>query len=75
MKKKKNVIPRHESPVRRIVSDADNLPYYPLKDLQEARNYDDAVMIFEGDTGGQIYLVCPVIMIKCSMKTLKRLLR
>jgi hypothetical protein len=72
--KKKKVIPTHESSVRRVVSDAHNLPYYPLKDIQEARKYEDAIMVFEGDTGGQIYLVCPVQMVNCSSETLRKLL-
>ena len=73
MKKKEEVLPMHVSPARRIWADVTGSPFYPLKDLQEARKYHDAVMIFEGDSGGQIYLVSPVKNVKCSIDSLNRL--
>ena len=42
--------------------------------LEEAREASDGVVIMEGDYGGQIYLTCPVRLVKCTEETLKRLL-
>lgn len=53
-------IPEHQSAVRNMVSESHGLDYKPLKDLEEAKEYDDAYIIMEGDWGGQIYLVAPV---------------
>lgn len=65
----------HESPVRKLVAEASGSPYCALKDRTEASIYDDSVMIMEGDWGGQIYLVCPVHLMKCDDVALKLLLR
>lgn len=69
-----DVIPEHESPVRRIMTDARGGTYLPLKSLAEAQLCPDGVAIFEGDYGGIIYLTCPVRLIRCSSDTLNRLL-
>lgn len=68
------VIPNHESPVRRILSDAHQQPYHPLRTLAEAQSYPDGAVIFEGDYGGQIYATCPASMIRCDEAMLDRLL-
>ncbi|MEK6949770.1 MAG: hypothetical protein AABX34_06100 [Nanoarchaeota archaeon] len=73
-KKKIDVIPEHESPVRSITSKAHGTPYKPIKDFEEAKKYDDSYIIMEGDWGGQIYLSVPVNKIKCDYQTLKNLL-
>lgn len=67
-------IPDHESPVRRLIADAHDTSFYPLRTLDEARHHDDGVAILQGDWGGQIYAVIPVRMIRCSTDTLQRLL-
>lgn len=67
-------LPNHESAVRRFISDAHGLAYNPLHSLEEARIYDDGIIVFEGDNGGQIYLVAPASQVMCSEKTLKHLL-
>ena len=67
-------IPDHESPVRRVISDAHGLPYYPLRSLDEAKACADGVVILEGDWGGQIYVVCPARMVACEAATLQQLL-
>ncbi len=67
-------IPDHESPVRRLFSDAHGLPYYPLRSLEEAKGCPDGVVVLEGDWGGQIYVVCPARMVACEEATLNRLL-
>ena len=57
---KMEVLPKHHSPSRHGVPG-----YRPLHDLEEARNYDDAYAVFEGDFGGHIYLTSPVRSIRC----------
>jgi len=68
------IIPNHESAVRKLVSEAHGLAYEPLQNLNEARSYLDGIAILQGDDGGQIYIVCPVALIKCSESTLQQLL-
>ncbi|MFN7941076.1 MAG: hypothetical protein U0X73_05730 [Thermoanaerobaculia bacterium] len=46
--------------------EAEGVPFNPLRSLAEARRYDDAFVILQGDWGGQIYLVCPVALVNCS---------
>jgi hypothetical protein len=74
-KKKSRVIPSHESGLRRVISDMQGLPYQPLHTLEEAQSFIDGAVILEGDDGGQIYVVCPASMVKCSIKRLNKLLR
>jgi hypothetical protein len=64
----------HESGIRRMVSDAQDVPYYPLRSLDEAKSFSDGVVILEGDDGGQIYVVCPASLVRCSVETLTELL-
>jgi len=70
-----DVLPEHESGVRRMVSDARDVPYQPLRSLDEARSLSKGVVILEGDDGGQIYVVCPSSLVRCSAETLNDLLR
>lgn len=70
-----NNLQEHESGVRKLVSEAHNLNYKPLKNFEEAKEYNDAYMIMEGDDGGQIYLSIPIKFIKCNYETLKKLLK
>jgi hypothetical protein len=70
-----DVLAEHESGVRRMVSDAQDVPYQPLRSLDEARSLSDGAVILEGDDGGQIYVVCPVSLVRCSAETLNDLLR
>jgi hypothetical protein len=58
------ILPDHESGVRRLVSDAQGLSYHPLHSLAEAKSFPDGVVILEGDDGGQIYVVCPASVVK-----------
>ena len=77
MKKKLDidVLADHESGVRRLVSDAQDIPYQPLHSLDEAKSFSDGVVILEGDDGGQIYVVAPASLVRCSAETLGDLLR
>ncbi len=67
-------IPDHESGVRRMVADSRGEPYHALRTFEEAKACPDGVVIFEGDYGGQIYVVVPVSLIKCTEQELKQLL-
>ncbi len=69
-----NDIPEHESPLRRMMANAQGTPFHPLRTLEEARQHEDGVAILQGDWGGQIYAVIPVRMILCSLESLQRLL-
>jgi len=48
--------------------------YLPLKSFEAAKKHDDSYLVMEGDWGGQIYLVAPVRLVKCSYETLENLL-
>jgi hypothetical protein len=67
-------LPDHESGLRRMMADAAGIPYVALKSLEEARPAPDAVVIFEGDDGGQIYAVVRAADVRCGEETLKTLL-
>ncbi len=67
-------LPAHESGVRRLVADAHGSEYHALASLAQARAFSDAVVVFEGDYGGQIYLVAPVHLVQCEESSLNKLL-
>ena len=70
-----DTLPSHESGVRRMVSDAEGITYKSFQTLSEARNKPNTIAVFEGDYGGQIYLVCPVALIKCEETKINQLLK
>jgi|SRR5947209_9982769 len=67
-------LPEHESAVRRMVADAHGIPYRALNSLADATAEPNAVVILEGDYGGQIYLVARTSDVRCSEEALQRLL-
>src|SRR5688572_23587284 len=67
--------PEHESPLRRMMSDATGQPYAALGSLAEAKQVPDGVVILEGDDGGQIYVVVRAADVHCNEDTLRHLLR
>ena len=67
-------LPEHESAVRRLISDATGVGYDAFPSLAEARKFTDAVVVMEGDEGGQIYVVAPVEHVRCSEAVLRALL-
>lgn len=71
---KAELLPAHESGVRRMVADAQGQPYSALRSLGEAQAAPDGVVVLEGDYGGQIYLTCPARLVKCDLDTLEQLL-
>ena len=64
----------HESGVRKLVAETHGESYRALSSLDEARQHEDAYVVFEGDDGGQIYAVFPVAVVHCDEATLRRLL-
>ena len=69
------VIPTHESAVRRLAADAAGADYRALRTLSEARAVEDGVVVLEGDLGGQIYAVFPASLVACSEERLDTLVR
>ena len=67
-------IPDGQSPLRSLMSEAGEFPYTPLQNFKEAKKYDDAYVIMQGDDGGQIYLAVPLNFVKCEEAVLQRLL-
>jgi hypothetical protein len=57
-----------------MMADAHGSEYMAFESLEGAKNDPDAVAIFEGDDGGQIYAVVPVSQIACPETSLERLL-
>ncbi len=74
MFKPDDALQEHESPLRSMMAEAGMISYHPLRSLEEARSYDDGVVVLEGDDGGQIYAVCPARLVSCSSETLRQLL-
>lgn len=64
----------YKSIMRKMFNDAHKIPHIPIKNLEEARRTNDAVMIFEGDWGGTIYLSCPIKYVICNENELQCLL-
>jgi len=68
------VIPDHESAVRRMVADAHGGGYEAIESLDEAKARADAAIVMEGDYGVSIYLTCPARLVHCDEPTLRQLL-
>jgi len=56
------------------MADADGHPYDALRSVDEAQGHPVGVVVFEGDYGGQIYLVAPARKILCAEQDLAALL-
>ena len=68
------VIPEHESAVRRMIADAHGGGYNAVRSLDEAKATPGAAIVMEGDYGGSIYLTCPAHLVHCGERTLRQLL-
>jgi hypothetical protein len=64
----------HEDPMRSMIAESQGKPHKSYQTLSEAIA-NNALVILQGDDGGQIYLTCPAIKVKCSEIGLKLLLR
>jgi hypothetical protein len=58
-------IPEYESPLRRLMAEGNAFQYKPIESFTIAKTVERSYVVFEGDWGGQIYLACPVSLIKC----------
>ena len=63
-----------KSPLRELMAEAGASSYHPLDSLADAQADPHGIAVFEGDDGGQIYLVCPARLIRCSEQVLYQLL-
>jgi hypothetical protein len=70
-----DVIPDHESGVRRMVADAEGGSYEALHTLDEAQRDPLGCVVLEGDWGGQIYTAAPARLVRCDEAALSQLLR
>jgi hypothetical protein len=68
------LVPPYESAVRRLAADAAGVPYRALRSLSDAQSFEDGVVVFEGDLGGQVYAVFPAHEVRCSEDALRELL-
>ncbi|MEK3715806.1 hypothetical protein [Paenibacillus sp. FSL R7-0333] len=73
-KKHKEVIPEFHSPVRHMINEAYKLEHKFIENYEQAKLTGDAVVVMQGDWGGQIYLVCPMNLVRCDKQTLHLLL-
>ncbi|MGC5323878.1 hypothetical protein [Brevibacillus sp. SYSU BS000544] len=73
-KKDEKAIPNSHSPVRHLINEAHNLEHRFIENYEQAIRIKNSVVILEGDWGGQIYLVCPMDLIKCDKESLENLL-
>lgn len=73
-RKNNSILPEHESGVRRMIADSEGRQYRAFRSLLEAKSSPDSIAVFEGDYGGQIYVVARVSVISCSEQVLVSLL-
>ena len=64
-----------ENPARRVLAEVSGQSYRPLGSLKEAQACKDAVVILDSDYGGQVLMVCPAALVRCSEEDLKQLAR
>lgn len=65
---------RIERPLAVFQSETAGVAYQPLSTLGEAKEFEDGIVILQGDDGGQIYVVIKATDVKCSTETLETLL-
>ncbi len=72
---KEMIVPEHHSAVRHIINEAHRKPNDMfVESFLQAQNTAGTYVIMEGDWGGQIYLSCPMNIVKCNEDTLENLL-
>ena len=67
-------LPEHESGLRRMIADSQGRSYKTFPSLLEAKKSPDSIVVFEGDYGGQIYVVARASVVSCSEQVLVSLL-
>jgi len=50
------------------------VPWLKLQSVTRAKAFPDAVLVLEGDDGGQIYVTCPFSKVSCDLDALEQLL-
>ena len=68
------VIPDGASPLRFLTAAADGSAYLSYRTLEQAQEDQDATMVFEADSGGQILLSCPVKQVRAEKSAIEQLL-
>jgi hypothetical protein len=68
------VLPEHESGLRRMIADSQGRQYRTFRSLDEAKSSPHSIAVFEGDYGGQIYVIARVSVVSCSEQVLISLL-
>jgi hypothetical protein len=63
-----------KSPLREMMAEAGVPSYHPLNPLTAAQADPHGIAVLEVDDSGQIYIVCPAHLIKCSENVLSQLL-
>jgi len=63
------------SSLHELVAKAQNKKLETISSFKEALSKKNSYLIMEGDDGGQIYLVCPMSLIKCDEEVLDGLLK
>ncbi|HTD25153.1 MAG TPA: hypothetical protein VK738_21065 [Terriglobales bacterium] len=72
---KPEILLSHESGLRKMEAESTGQQYVSFKSLKEAQQDPQGIVILEGDEGGQIYVVCPVSIVRCSEESLQQLLQ
>lgn len=65
---------KKESDVRSLMADSAGVQHVSHRTLREAQADSAGVVIFEGDYGGQIYLVAAASYVRCDEDQLRKLL-
>lgn len=65
----------NESIMRKLYNINNDISYKSITNFEQAKKEKKAVVIFEGDYGGIIYLTCPIQLVKCNEETLYYLLK
>jgi len=72
--KPESAAPDLERGVRSLIAESRNEEHISYRTLTDAKSDPDGVVIFEGDDGGQIYLVARASFVSCAESQLQRLL-
>jgi hypothetical protein len=67
-------LPKHESGARSLVASSHDGEYVAFRSLAEAKAAADGVVVFEGDYGGQIYVVARAQFVRCAEARMQQLL-
>lgn len=62
------------SPLRKMIANSQLKNLRTFKTLEDAKKQSNTFLVMDGDDGGQIYLVCPVSLVKCDENALLKIL-